>query len=152
MCMIVKIRVGHIQVHNTHTHTHTYIHGYVHSAIAASNVLVSGMNGLGCEVAKNVLLGGVKSLTIHDTQAAKVMYACACAYMYACIYREMIYMPKRRGTIKTLAFCFSCLIAYVYVYVCMRLYVQKQRTTNTVSRNYTSMCHSQVRLSVCIEK
>jgi len=38
-------------------------------AIAASNVLISGLNGLGCEIAKNVLLGGVKSLTLHDTKA-----------------------------------------------------------------------------------
>jgi hypothetical protein len=29
---------------------------------------VSGLNGLGCEIAKNVLLGGVKSMTIHDTK------------------------------------------------------------------------------------
>mmetsp|Transcript_42763 Transcript_42763/g.89422 ORF Transcript_42763/g.89422 Transcript_42763/m.89422 type:complete len:1071 (-) Transcript_42763:248-3460(-) len=39
-------------------------------AIAASNVLISGLNGLGCEIAKNVLLGGVKSLTLHDTKNA----------------------------------------------------------------------------------
>lgn len=32
----------------------------------ASNVLVCGMGGLGVEIAKNVVLGGVKSLTIHD--------------------------------------------------------------------------------------
>ena len=32
-----------------------------------SNVLISGMRGLGIEVAKNVVLGGVKSVTIHDT-------------------------------------------------------------------------------------
>lgn len=31
-----------------------------------SNVLISGMKGLGVEVAKNVVLGGVKSVTIHD--------------------------------------------------------------------------------------
>lgn len=31
-----------------------------------SNVLVSGMKGLGIEIAKNVVLGGVKSVTIHD--------------------------------------------------------------------------------------
>jgi TPR repeat protein len=31
-------------------------------------VLVSGLNGLGCEIAKNVLLGGVKSMTIQDTK------------------------------------------------------------------------------------
>jgi len=34
----------------------------------ASNVLISGMNGLGVEIAKNVVLAGVKSVTIHDTQ------------------------------------------------------------------------------------
>lgn len=32
-----------------------------------SNVLISGMKGLGVEIAKNVVLGGVKSVTIHDT-------------------------------------------------------------------------------------
>lgn len=29
---------------------------------------MSGLNGLGCEIAKNVLLGGVKSMTIQDTK------------------------------------------------------------------------------------
>lgn len=33
----------------------------------SSNVLISGMRGLGVEIAKNVVLGGVKSVTIHDT-------------------------------------------------------------------------------------
>ncbi|XP_074357659.1 ubiquitin-activating enzyme E1 1-like [Apium graveolens] len=32
----------------------------------ASNVLVSGMNGLGAEIAKNLILAGVKSVTLHD--------------------------------------------------------------------------------------
>ncbi|XP_038066998.1 ubiquitin-like modifier-activating enzyme 1 isoform X2 [Patiria miniata] len=31
-----------------------------------SDVLISGMGGLGIEIAKNVVLGGVKSVTIHD--------------------------------------------------------------------------------------
>ncbi|XP_067854572.1 ubiquitin-like modifier-activating enzyme 1 [Heptranchias perlo] len=31
-----------------------------------SNVLISGMRGLGVEIAKNVILGGVKSATVHD--------------------------------------------------------------------------------------
>ncbi|XP_071479116.1 ubiquitin-like modifier-activating enzyme 1 [Diadema antillarum] len=31
-----------------------------------SNVLISGMRGLGVEIAKNVVLSGVKSVTIHD--------------------------------------------------------------------------------------
>ncbi|XP_023532141.1 ubiquitin-activating enzyme E1 1-like [Cucurbita pepo subsp. pepo] len=32
----------------------------------ASNVLISGMQGLGAEIAKNVILAGVKSVTLHD--------------------------------------------------------------------------------------
>ncbi|XP_035675707.1 ubiquitin-like modifier-activating enzyme 1 [Branchiostoma floridae] len=38
-----------------------------------SNILISGMRGLGVEIAKNVVLGGVKSVTIHDMgEATKV--------------------------------------------------------------------------------
>ena len=33
----------------------------------SSDVLISGMGGLGVEIAKNVILGGVKSVTLHDT-------------------------------------------------------------------------------------
>ena len=35
-----------------------------------SNVLVSGMKGLGIEIAKNIVLGGVKGVTIHDEHNA----------------------------------------------------------------------------------
>lgn len=35
--------------------------------MATSDVLISGMQGLGVEVAKNVILSGVKSVTIHDS-------------------------------------------------------------------------------------
>ena len=35
-----------------------------------SNILISGMRGLGVEIAKNVVLGGVKSVTIHDQGSA----------------------------------------------------------------------------------
>lgn len=34
--------------------------------MASSDVLISGLGGLGLEVAKNVILGGVKSVTLHD--------------------------------------------------------------------------------------
>uniref|UniRef100_A0A0B7AVD4 E1 ubiquitin-activating enzyme n=1 Tax=Arion vulgaris TaxID=1028688 RepID=A0A0B7AVD4_9EUPU len=36
--------------------------------MAHSNILVSGLSGLGVEIAKNIVLGGVKSVTIHDTR------------------------------------------------------------------------------------
>ncbi|CAN6469750.1 unnamed protein product [Victoria cruziana] len=34
--------------------------------LASSSVLISGMGGLGAEVAKNLILAGVKSVTLHD--------------------------------------------------------------------------------------
>ncbi|XP_018414690.1 PREDICTED: ubiquitin-like modifier-activating enzyme 1 isoform X2 [Nanorana parkeri] len=36
-----------------------------------ANVLISGMGGLGIEIAKNIILGGVKSATIHDQANAE---------------------------------------------------------------------------------
>jgi len=35
-----------------------------------ANILISGLGGLGIEIAKNVILGGVKSVTLHDTEKA----------------------------------------------------------------------------------
>uniref|UniRef100_H2Z056 E1 ubiquitin-activating enzyme n=1 Tax=Ciona savignyi TaxID=51511 RepID=H2Z056_CIOSA len=40
--------------------------------MGAANILISGMKGLGIEVAKNVILGGVKAVTLHDEENAKV--------------------------------------------------------------------------------
>ena len=37
----------------------------------SSDVLISGMGGLGVEIAKNVILGGVKSVTLHDTEKVR---------------------------------------------------------------------------------
>lgn len=36
-----------------------------------ANILVSGLRGLGVEIAKNIILGGVKSVTIHDQGVAE---------------------------------------------------------------------------------
>ncbi|XP_047308611.1 ubiquitin-activating enzyme E1 1-like [Impatiens glandulifera] len=38
----------------------------------ASNVLVSGMQGLGAEIAKNLVLAGVKSVTLHDERTVEL--------------------------------------------------------------------------------
>ncbi len=35
--------------------------------LADAHVLISGMGGLGVEIAKNTILGGVKSVIVHDT-------------------------------------------------------------------------------------
>lgn len=36
--------------------------------MAHSDILISGLGGLGMEIAKNIVLGGVKSVTIQDTE------------------------------------------------------------------------------------
>ncbi|THH20157.1 hypothetical protein EW146_g1165 [Bondarzewia mesenterica] len=40
--------------------------------MAASNVLIVGMKGLGVEIAKNVVLAGVKSVTIYDPEPVRI--------------------------------------------------------------------------------
>lgn len=40
--------------------------------MGVSNVLISGLKGLGVEIAKNVILGGVKSVCIHDPENCKI--------------------------------------------------------------------------------
>ncbi|KAG7188057.1 hypothetical protein KM043_013222 [Ampulex compressa] len=40
--------------------------------MATSDVLISGLGGLGVEIAKNVILGGVKSVTLHDDRTCQV--------------------------------------------------------------------------------
>nr|BAN21049.1 ubiquitin-activating enzyme E1 [Riptortus pedestris] len=40
--------------------------------MASSDVLISGLGGLGVEVAKNVILGGVKSVTLHDESVCTI--------------------------------------------------------------------------------
>lgn len=40
--------------------------------MASSDVLISGLGGLGVEIAKNVILGGVKSVTLHDEAVCSV--------------------------------------------------------------------------------
>ena len=39
--------------------------------MATSDVLISGLGGLGVEIAKNIILGGVKSVTLHDSSLCK---------------------------------------------------------------------------------
>lgn len=40
--------------------------------MGASNVLIVGLRGLGVEIAKNIALAGVKSLTLYDPDAATI--------------------------------------------------------------------------------
>lgn len=40
--------------------------------LASSSVLISGLGGLGVEIAKNVILAGVNNVTIHDTRNCQI--------------------------------------------------------------------------------
>ncbi|XP_053317677.1 ubiquitin-like modifier-activating enzyme 6 [Spea bombifrons] len=40
--------------------------------MAQSHVFLSGMGGLGVEIAKNIVLAGIKALTIHDTRKCEI--------------------------------------------------------------------------------
>ncbi|KAI9471280.1 E1 ubiquitin-activating protein [Coemansia sp. RSA 989] len=40
--------------------------------MGASNVLIVGLKGLGCEIAKNVVLAGVKSVTLYDPSPVEI--------------------------------------------------------------------------------
>ena len=42
--------------------------------MGSSNILISGMKGLGVEVAKDVVLAGVKSVTIHDPDKVELSH------------------------------------------------------------------------------
>ncbi|XP_013411882.1 ubiquitin-like modifier-activating enzyme 1 [Lingula anatina] len=64
-----------------------------------SNVLISGMRGLGVEIAKNVVLGGVKSVTIHDKE--NVSYADLAAQFF--LREEDIGKNRAEATLPRLA-------------------------------------------------
>lgn len=40
--------------------------------MASSDILISGLGGLGVEIAKNIILGGVKSVTLHDSVSCTI--------------------------------------------------------------------------------
>lgn len=40
--------------------------------MASSDILISGLGGLGIEIAKNIILAGVKSVTIHDEKVSQM--------------------------------------------------------------------------------
>jgi len=47
--------------------------GKAMSKLAGANVFLSGLSGLGIEIAKNITLSGVNSITLHDTKAASLL-------------------------------------------------------------------------------
>ena len=55
----------------------------------SSNILICGLGGLGVEIAKNIILAGVKSVTLHDLRqvsfddlSSQVSLLCLCRKFY----------------------------------------------------------------------
>lgn len=49
-----------------------------------ADVLISGLGGLGVEIAKNVILGGIKSITLHDSKDCTVRDLSSQFYLNKC--------------------------------------------------------------------
>lgn len=49
-----------------------------------ADVLISGLGGLGVEIAKNIILGGIKSLTLHDSNDCTVRDLSSQFYLNKC--------------------------------------------------------------------
>lgn len=59
--------VGHTEIDESLYSRQLYVLGHeAMKRMGASNVLVVGLKGLGVEIAKNIALAGVKSLTLYD--------------------------------------------------------------------------------------
>ena len=70
--------------------------------MASSDVLISGLGGLGVEIAKNVILGGVKSVTLHDDALCQISDLGSQFYLTEADigeqpYPRNIWMPSRRN-------------------------------------------------------
>lgn len=52
--------------------------------MATAEVLICGARGLGVEVAKNIILSGVKSVTIHDTGVCEIKDLSSQVILFLC--------------------------------------------------------------------
>lgn len=65
--------------------------------MASSDVLISGLGGLGVEIAKNIILGGVKSVTLHDHAVCKLADLGSQFYLTEADVGEETYACRTRG-------------------------------------------------------
>jgi ubiquitin-activating enzyme E1 len=65
--------VGHTEIDEALYSRQLYVLGHeAMKRMGASNVLVVGLKGLGVEIAKNIALAGVKSLTLYDPATVQI--------------------------------------------------------------------------------
>lgn len=75
-----------------------------------SNVLISGMRGLGVEIAKNVILGGVRSVTVHDQGVAewRDLSSQVCTWVHGSLTSLVLQYSVKRFIVQY--FCFFLLV------------------------------------------
>lgn len=63
--------------------------------MAASSILICGLGGLGVEIAKDIILGGVKSVTLQDTKTTSWQDLSSQVSSYSLSYEIFIFIPVR---------------------------------------------------------
>ena len=76
-----------------------------------SNILISGLGGLGVEIAKNIVLGGVKSVVLHDTKNTSLNDL-----------SSQVSRFKKLFTKKKHSFCYS--------FVCLKMILERIELSN----------------------
>jgi ubiquitin-activating enzyme E1 len=77
-----------------------YVFGHeAQQRMAKSDILLLGLNGLGVEIAKNIILSGVKSVTLYDNTLTTISDLSSQFYLS----EEMISIPRARATQPKLA-------------------------------------------------
>ncbi|XP_072445234.1 ubiquitin-like modifier-activating enzyme 6 isoform X2 [Chiloscyllium punctatum] len=67
-----KIAAGNMEIDDSLYSRQRYVLGdNAMCQMARSHVFLSGIGGLGIEIAKNIILAGIKSLTVHDTKTSE---------------------------------------------------------------------------------
>lgn len=65
------------------------------SRLREAKILISGMGGLGVEIAKNLILGGVRHVTIHDTKTAShIDLSSQVKFIYIFLHLKMIVLQR----------------------------------------------------------
>ncbi|KAM7419181.1 hypothetical protein PAMA_016345 [Pampus argenteus] len=108
--------------------------------MAQSSVFLSGMGGLGIEIAKNIVLAGVKAVTLHDTKRCETWDLGSNFF----IRKEDVLSQRRRGE----AVCPRVAELNPYVHVDMSSSALDDNTDLSFLRKYQCVILTEARLSL----
>ncbi|XP_063314807.1 ubiquitin-like modifier-activating enzyme 6 [Pelobates fuscus] len=119
--------------------------------MAQSHVFLSGMGGLGVEIAKNIVLAGIKALTIHDTRTCETWDLGTNFFIKekdvknqrnradACLHHVAELNPYVQVTSSTMPLDESSSLSFLKQYQCVIL----TETKLPVRKMINNFCHSQ---------